>query len=224
MNPVRAVIFDVGGTLIHPAEPVGETYARLARRHGAKLDPEATTTAFRRAFRQHSGRAPGAVPRDGNDRAWWKTVVRGSIPEGALSDPAGFEACFEELYLYFGEPAAWTLYPDVLPALHDLDAKRLPLALLTNFDARVHAVLDGLGVGDYFPRARRFVSAELGLEKPDPAIYAHVQRGLDLPAGALLSVGDDVPNDIDAPAAAGWQTHRVDRPQHDLASILHFLR
>jgi FMN phosphatase YigB (HAD superfamily) len=48
MTRIRAIVFDVGGTLIYPADPVGETYARFARAHGVKLAAEATTAAFRR--------------------------------------------------------------------------------------------------------------------------------------------------------------------------------
>ena len=43
MVRIRAIVFDVGGTLIYPADPVGETYARLARAHGARLPAEETS-------------------------------------------------------------------------------------------------------------------------------------------------------------------------------------
>jgi FMN phosphatase YigB (HAD superfamily) len=47
MPRIRAIVFDVGGTLLYPAVPVGETYAKYARKSGVKLSPEATETAFR---------------------------------------------------------------------------------------------------------------------------------------------------------------------------------
>ena len=59
MGRIRAIVFDVGGTLIYPADPVGETYARFARVHGVKLPAEATTTAFREAIKSSSPRAEG---------------------------------------------------------------------------------------------------------------------------------------------------------------------
>jgi putative hydrolase of the HAD superfamily len=76
MVRIRAIVFDVGGTLIYPADPVGETYARFALAQGVKLQPEAATVTFRQAMKACSPRAKGAVPTDGNDRAWWKQVVR----------------------------------------------------------------------------------------------------------------------------------------------------
>ena len=67
---------------------------------------------------------------------------------------------------------------------HEVD-----LVVLSNWDARLHNVLDGLGLGEYF--SQRFISAELGWEKPDPAIYRHVAEILRIAPGQLLSVGDD---------------------------------
>src|SRR5476649_81922 len=99
MIRIRAVVFDVGRTLIYPADPVGETYARFARVHGVKLSAEATTTAFREAMKSSCPRARGTIPCDGNDRAWWKQVVMRSLQENAFADPAAFEDFFEEVYL-----------------------------------------------------------------------------------------------------------------------------
>src|SRR5277367_1111214 len=120
MVRIRAIVFDVGGTLIYPADPVGETYARLARAHGVKLPAEATTTAFREAMKNSSPRPKGTIPCDGNDRAWWKQVVSRSLPENAFPDPASFEAFFEEVYLHFAKPEAWGIYPEALEVLKAL--------------------------------------------------------------------------------------------------------
>ncbi len=117
MARIRAVVFDVGGTLLYPADPVGETYASTRRKCGVKLSPEATETAFREAFRSCSPRAKGAVPRDGNDRAWWKQVVAKSTIDKAFPDPAAFETFFEDVYQFFAKPEAWGIYPEVLEVL-----------------------------------------------------------------------------------------------------------
>ena len=218
MVRIRAVVFDVGGTLVYPAVPVGETYARVARKHGAKLSPEATTTAFREAFKSCSPRAKGAVPSDGNDRAWWRQVVAKSTIDQAFPDPAAFEAFFEEVYLYFANAEAWGIYPEAIEVLEALRDRDIELAILSNWDARLHTVLDGSGLGEYLPN--RFISAELGWEKPDPAIYRHVAEILRLPPGSLLSVGDDPKNDVEGPRKAGWQAQQIERPKRDLWSAV----
>jgi putative hydrolase of the HAD superfamily len=85
---------------------------------------------------------------------------------------------------------------------------------LSNWDARLHTVLDGSGLGEYLQH--RFISAELGWEKPDPAIYRHVAEILRLSPSALLSVGDDPRNDVEGPKKAGWRAVQIERPKRDL--------
>lgn len=213
MSRIRAIVFDVGGTLVYPADPVGETYARFARPHGFKFSAEAATIAFYQAMK-NSPRAKGTIPTDGNDRAWWRQVVRLSLPESTFSEQAVFEKFFEEVYLYFAKPEAWGVYPEVPEVLEALRDRGLDLVALSNWDERLHAVLDGHGLGEWL--SQRFISAELGWEKPDPAIYRHVADVLRLPPSALLSVGDDAKNDVEGPRKAGWQAVQIERPKRDL--------
>jgi len=218
MVRIRAIVFDVGGTLIYPADPVGETYARLACAYGVKLPAEATTAAFHQAIKSSSPRCKGTIPCDGNDRAWWKQVVARSLPENAFADPAAFEAFFEQVYLHFAKPEAWEIYPEALEVLEALRDHAVDLIALSNWDARLHTVFDGNGLGKYLPQ--RFISAELGWEKPDPAIYRHVAEILHLPPTALLSVGDDSRNDVEGPRKAGWQAMQIERPKRDLWTVV----
>lgn len=222
MPKVRAIVFDAGGTLICPARSIGETYAAFAHRHGVKLAAGATDEAFFKAFKGGSPREKNAVPSDGNDRAWWKQVVRRSLPDGVLADQKIFDEFFESIYLYFARPEAWEVYPEVMEVLEALRDYPIDLIVLSNWDARLHPVLDGHGVGEFLPR--RFISTELGWEKPDPAIYRHVADRLGVPAGSILSVGDNVRNDIEAPRKAGWQVLQIERPKRDLWSVVHALK
>jgi putative hydrolase of the HAD superfamily len=214
MVRIRAIVFDVGGTLIYPADPVGETYARFARLHGVKLQAEPTTTAFREAMKSSVPRPKGGIPNDGNDRAWWKQVVNRSLHENAFTDAAAFEAFFEDVYLFYAKPEAWGIYPEALEVLEALRDRPVDLIVLSNWDARLHSVLDGCGLGEHLPQ--RFISAELGWEKPDPAIYRHVAEILRLSPGSLLSIGDDPKNDVEGPRKAGWQAMQIERPKRDL--------
>ena len=59
---------------------------------------------------------------------------------------------------------------------------------------------------------RRFVSGHLGLIKPDPAIYAHVEEALGLDPATLFFI-DDRPENIAAAEARGWQGHLFTTPE-----------
>jgi putative hydrolase of the HAD superfamily len=221
MARFRAIVFDAGGTLIYPAVAVGETYARLARPHGVKLVPEATTEAFHQAMKTCSPRPKGTIPTNGDDRAWWKQVVKSSLGDIAFCSAPEFELFFEEAYLHYAKPEAWGIYPEVPEVIQALRDHDLDLVVLSNWDARLHAVLDGCGLGEFLPR--RFISSELGWEKPDMAIYRHVADVLRLPERSLLSVGDDQRNDVEAPRKAGWDAVRIDRPKSDLWAVVRAL-
>lgn len=95
--------------------------------------------------------------------------------------------------------------------LRALKARGVPVFALTNFGretfALARATFDFLNEFD-----RAYVSADLGVIKPDPAIYAHVEQDCGLPPGALLFV-DDKPENIAAAMARGWQGHVMEN--HD---------
>jgi putative hydrolase of the HAD superfamily len=220
-SKIRAIIFDVGGTLICPAKPVGETYAGFAYPYGVKLPAEATTAAFTAAFKGASPRGKDGVPSNGDDRAWWRQVVRQSLPEGSFAEEKLFGEFFEAVYLHYAKPAAWEVYPEVMEVLEALRDYDVDLAVLSNWDSRLHPVLDGHGIGEFMPR--RFISTELGWEKPDAAIYRHVAEQLRLPPGSLLSVGDHARNDVEAPRKAGWRSIQIARPKRDLWSVVEAL-
>jgi putative hydrolase of the HAD superfamily len=221
MPRIRAIVFDVGGTLLYPADPVGETYARLARAYGVRIQADAATTAFRQALKDGSPRSTWEVPCNGDDRAWWKRIVCQSLPEGAFTDAGAFDAFFEKAYLHFAKPEAWGIYPEVLEVFEALRDYEVDLAILSNWDMRLHTVLDGNGLGEFLPN--RFISAELGWEKPDPAIYRHVSDVLRIKPESLLSVGDDARNDVEGPRKAGWQAVQIERPKRDLWTALRAL-
>lgn len=89
--------------------------------------------------------------------------------------------------------------------LQDLHKAGTPVFALSNFG---HAPLALADRAYPFLRDfdRRYISAELGVCKPDPRIYAAVEQGSGLPPGALYFI-DDKPENIAAASVRGWQTH-----------------
>lgn len=59
---------------------------------------------------------------------------------------------------------------------------------------------------------RRYISGEMKMAKPDPAIYAALESDSGLSGGALL-FADDREDNIAAAAARGWQTHHFNAPE-----------
>lgn len=101
--------------------------------------------------------------------------------------------------------------PRSVRLLEALKVRGVACLALTNFgrETWAHAL-------DHYPFLREFdqafVSGELRLSKPDPAIYAAVEEGAGLPPSALLFT-DDRPENVGAAAARGWQTHLFEGPE-----------
>lgn len=57
----------------------------------------------------------------------------------------------------------------------------------------------------------RLISGDLGVIKPDPAIYELLEAGVETAPDQLLFT-DDRPENIEAASARGWQTHLFDGP------------
>jgi FMN phosphatase YigB (HAD superfamily) len=113
---------------------------------------------------------------------------------------------------------AWVMGPfPGIPQLLSALGSRYMLACLSNTNIVHWEKVQGMdGVVQAF--SHRFVSHEIGLMKPSPAIYAHVVRELGCGAGEIAFF-DDGQENIDAAAAAGLSAHLTVGPDH-LRSVL----
>ena len=82
--------------------------------------------------------------------------------------------------------------------------KDLLVAILSNWDSRLRQVVTELGWSPYLTGGL-FISSEIHAEKPDPRAFRAVEQALQLPASAILHVGDSPPHDYAAARDAGWQ-------------------
>ena len=101
--------------------------------------------------------------------------------------------------------------PKTLSVLRSLRAQGYRLALLSNTNPiHIDEVRRRLGPFAYgeFARCfeRIFYSYEMGLRKPDPAIYAAVDRELGITSPAEVLFIDDNAANIASAAAYGWRT------------------
>ncbi|HET7027315.1 MAG TPA: HAD family hydrolase [Candidatus Limnocylindrales bacterium] len=91
------------------------------------------------------------------------------------------------------------LYPDVLPALRRLTEAGYRLALAGNQPAPAAGILSAMDVPFEFVGT----SAAWGVEKPSRAFFDRIVEELRLPPGDIAYVGDRVDNDVRPAAAAG---------------------
>jgi putative hydrolase of the HAD superfamily len=137
---------------------------------------------------------------------------------GVVSDEewrAGIQAELVGRYGPGGASAveAWSQYPgELVPEVVTLVARQRPgrvVAVLTNATSRLSDHLDALGLRALVDIV--FSSAELGVAKPDPAVFALVCRALDVDPRECALV-DDTPANTVAAAALGMTTHLYRTP------------
>ncbi len=197
---IKAVTFDVGGTLIEPWPSVGHVYVEIASRHGVtSVTPELLNSRFNEVWNARNA--------FNDTRTGWEDLVN-EVFHG-LASPRTCAAFFPELYDRFSQPDAWHVFEDVAPALDTLVSRGIRLGVISNWDERLRMLLRRLNLDRYFDVIT--VSCEVGFSKPSPVIYEHATTKLGFSPSSILHVGDSSEMDVAGAAAAGFQSLRIFR-------------
>jgi len=172
--PVRAVVFDVGETLVDETR----AWAEWADWLGV---PRLTLMA-----------AIGAVIARGEHHRRAFDMVRPGID---LDAEITKRRAAGSLYHF----ARADLYPDAVPCLEALRTAGYRLAVGGNQPLDAELILQDLGL----PFDVVATSASMGTEKPFPEFFRHFARLLDLPPGEIAYVGDRLDNDVGPANGAG---------------------
>jgi len=99
-----------------------------------------------------------------------------------------------------------------------LRAKGVPVFSLTNFGIETHDYAE-----TFYPFLnefdRRYISGHMKVTKPDAQIFQMVEDDCGIDPASLLFT-DDRPDNINAAAKRGWQTHLFDGPQAWAARLI----
>jgi len=197
---IRAVYFDAVGTLLFPRSPVCHTYAKVAEKYGAIPSDELIRHAFREAFARQEKQdfRDGWKTDEARERMRWRTIVGDVFPE------TNADACFAELWEWFGQPAAWMVQAEAGEMIRELQSRNLVVGIASNFDSRL------FGLVEAFPeltplKDRCVISSSVGRRKPGKEFFAAVAKSAGVPAECILFVGDDLRNDIHGATAAGMK-------------------
>ncbi len=206
MSAYRAVIFDFFGTLTRSVQR-GPQHADIARKLGC--DPEIVLGVLDRTF--HS-RARGTF---GSAEATlrWVSEQAGGRPRRAqlrAAVPARIDAL----------KADTRLRPDAVSLLRALKDRGLSTGLISDCTHELPAFLPSLPVAPLLDA--RVFSVEVGVCKPDPAIYLAACARLGVDAQDCLYVGDGGSRELTGAAAVGMTPVRLAAP--DLTDHLVFDR
>jgi putative hydrolase of the HAD superfamily len=219
VSKIRAVFFDVGGTLLRVHPSVGAIYARAARKFGFNFDDDTMDQAFRAAWREAQLRSQSLTMAD---KQWWRQLVFDTLARcGVAKNRDKIEACFAELYEIFASPDAWRVYDDAIFALKLARERGLHVGAISNWDWRLRPLLEKLGVSGQLDSLT--VSCEVGAEKPDAKIFQHALAQAGAAAGEALHVGDGLEDDVRGAMAGGmravWLNRAGERARTDAPMV-----
>ena len=195
LSKVKAISFDLDDTLWDCAPAIAKAEAALFEWH-TRHTPEITRAHnraelqdYRTEFRKNNPALKGCV-----------TEMRLAGLRHLLGSFGYSPSLAEEAFsVFFKARSEVDLYADVLDMLRTLSSS-FRLAAITNGNAD----LQSIGISMYFTH---IYAANLTLlEKPAPDMFDLCLHDLDIPACALLHVGDNPVTDIFGASAVGVQT------------------
>ncbi|HUW10774.1 MAG TPA: HAD family hydrolase [Anaerolineae bacterium] len=209
INPILAVIFDMGGTLedLSFDDAIRKEATRGLREclRGLELDPGLSLPNLQATFL--SGIEAYQIWRDESERELppervWRNYI---FPDHGLS-PERLEAAAEEV-MFFCEThyQIRRLRPEAVAALDSLQKEGIRLAIISNIVSRelVPRQLAEYGIAHYFDPI--ITSSSFGWRKPNVRIFEEATRLMQLPPEACAYVGDTVSRDVIGARRAGYR-------------------
>jgi putative hydrolase of the HAD superfamily len=120
-----------------------------------------------------------------------------------LGDDPDLDALERLAWKHWAYPPG-VLYDDVVPALQALGGAGYRLGVIANQPTQVRSALERDGLVPYFEVWG--VSEDLGLQKPDPALFIHALRTAGVQPDRAAMVGDRLDYDVRPAKTAGMRT------------------
>jgi putative hydrolase of the HAD superfamily len=215
---IRAIAFDVNGTLVHILTDEGKPEIFRAAAHflgyqGIDLHRYEVQELYFRLLKEQQRTSPEEYP-EFDAVQIWRTILQTHRTAFTDALPA---AKLEQLPVFLAEMARGIsrhrlgLYPHVRAVLDVLRA-HYPLAVVSDGQtAHARAELHRVGLLDYFDPI--VVSGDHGYRKPDPRLFRRALTALDVVPEQALYVGNDMHRDVFGARQVGMTTVMYDSDQ-----------
>jgi putative hydrolase of the HAD superfamily len=204
-----AVLFDMGYTLLAPHPSFEQLVIDAAAKHGVELTVDQVRQAEGPAWQETSALVEDRrfTLSSHNSVAFWRTFYDRMLRRaGVASPPPGLTEAFYETFTSQG---SYAFYDDVFPVLERLREQGIRLGVISNWEAWLHDLLGARGVREEFECI--VVSATVGVEKPDRAIFEVAFREMGVRPEHCMYVGDSVEFDVLPSLELGMLPVLIDR-------------
>lgn len=217
----KVIFLDAVGTLFGVRGSVGEAYSTIARQFGVDANPAPLNQAFFQSFKASAPMAfPGAEVQEISRREyeWWESIARQTFQQvGVLQQFDQFSSFFAALYEYFATADPWFVYPEVQTALEHWCDRSIELGVLSNFDTRIHPVLQALDLAKFFTSVT--ISTEVGAAKPQVKVFQAALHKHNCLAQQAWHIGDSFREDYQGARSAGLRAIWLKRNQEGSSQL-----
>jgi putative hydrolase of the HAD superfamily len=214
--PYRLVCLDAGFTLLAPRRTLADALRGVLEERGHPVAEDDIRRAWEIADRWFWDEYHRPDNRTWGDDAaierTWREYHTLMLTELGFADRA-HELLDAILSSQFAADA-WELYPDVESTLQELRrVEGLSIGVISDWGSNLGSILDGLGLDRYLDFT--LASGEVGLAKPDPALFRLALERGGVAADEALMVGDSLRADVEGAEAAGLRGVLLLRPRQD---------
>lgn len=209
---MKAAFFDWFGTLARYDPPREELQSQVLEELGFDVSPMDIRRSLLIADKEfyENSAATSGQQRSREDRA--RLTVRHQarvLSEAGVAAADELAAKTMARLRELSTGIRFVLFDDVLPTLRTLKERNLILGLLTNWGRDLGPIHRQLGMEPYLD----FVlsSAEVGVEKPQPAIFQHALQRAGVAADEAIHVGDQYTVDVVGARGVGIAPILLDR-------------
>jgi len=201
-NSIKAVLFDLGGTLASTAD-VPEIFARILRAHGIEVSRHEISEVHRQNQEEFSEEL---MAERGPD-FWVRWNLRILEGIGVEKDAEFLARKIDELWFDYAD---LSVYSDVMETLVQLKARKIKIGIVTNgFERDYKKVLQTLGLTGYF-------DVVVGVDtcnrvKPDKEMFLYAVDKLQVQPAEAIFIGDSVKRDYEGARKAGLKSLLIDR-------------
>lgn len=218
LRNVKAVLFDVGGTLIKTDPPVAQAFEQFALQQGYQLNHEEILHHLVEMDDLYE------VLYDEDDSFWctydasyqlWVRLYTFLARRLGIVGEDGKQLA-QSMYEFYISPEGWAAYPEVLKTFQELQALGYRLGVISNWGSGLTEILSGLGLLSYFDIV--VGSAAVGLKKPDKEIFLYAAQNLEINPQEIIFVGDHRHADVFGSAEAGMIPAHLLRSKREVGS------
>lgn len=214
----HTLLLDVNGTLLGYEDPWGfeKRYANAIVEYDVQATPEEVRAAIMPLVKQFM-EIKNSRQRASSDEQYrmtftwfYASILQGLDKENKAAKYGSYQEIAEQLYERFIIREGFMPPYDEVPAtLKQMKELGLRLGVLSNYPTLLEDILKRHGIHHYFDFF--VVSSMVGMEKPDPRIFALAIQQAGCPVEQILYIGDDPDDDLRGAHQAGLEMILIDR-------------